>query len=60
MYWNRDLDIPGGMLVEGRNVVAVRLRNAKGSPDAVLALQIARPNPESLVESFNRNANGGC
>jgi hypothetical protein len=56
VYWNRDLDLPGGVLVAGRNVVAVRLRNAKASPDAVLDLQIARPNPESLAQRDKLNA----
>ncbi len=51
VYWNRGLDIPRGVLVAGRNVVAVRLRNAKGSPDAVLDLQIAQPNPKTLAQS---------
>jgi len=50
VYWNRDLELPGGVLIAGRNVVAVRIRNAKGSPDAVLDLQIAQPNPDSLVQ----------
>jgi len=39
-YWNQDVEIPAGVLVPGRNVVAVKLNNTQGSTDAVLDLQI--------------------
>lgn len=47
-YWNRSIDVPTAFLAPGRNVVAVRLRNAAKSPDAFLDLQLTAFDAEAV------------
>jgi hypothetical protein len=45
-YWNRTVEVPADALLAGRNVVAVRLRNAEKSSDGVFDLQISADRDE--------------
>ena len=39
-YWNRDVAVPAKVLVKGRNVIAVKVNNSRGSSDAVLDVEL--------------------
>ena len=46
VYWNRTVEVPADALVTGRNLLAVRLRNAEKSSDGVFDLQLASASDE--------------
>lgn len=53
-YWNRTVDVPGDMLVPGRNTVAVRLKNAAG--DAFFDMQLAILDEQQARERARQSA----
>ena len=53
-YWNRTVDMPGDMLVPGRNTVAVRLKNAAG--DAFFDMQLAILDEQQARERARQSA----
>jgi hypothetical protein len=46
VYWNRTVEIPADALIPGRNLIAVRLRNAEKSSDGFFDLQLSSDRDE--------------
>ena len=44
-YWNREVEVPANLLKAGRNVIAVVVRNHKGSSDIYLDMEITAQIP---------------
>lgn len=58
-YWNRTVEIPAGVLVAGKNVIAVRLNNKAGSSDAYLDLRIDGTVPREAEKEKPKTPVGG-